>query len=135
MFERCLYFNINALTRKINKLWEQAFADFDLSPSHAYLLRLVLDAPSITQKEIASELKLEKSTVTRFIDSLEDKGYLKRNKIGREHIIIATAKTKKLERKLNQKGDELYQQMINTIGQNGLIKLVEDLRKSESKLD
>ncbi len=135
MFERCLYFNINALTRKINKLWEQAFADLDLSPSHAYLLRLVLASPSITQKEIAIELKLEKSTVTRFIDNLQDKGYLKRNKTGRLHIITPTAKTRKLETRLNQKGDELYQQMLDTIGRSTLVKLVEDLKKSEKKLN
>ena len=135
MFERCLYFNINALTRKINKLWEQAFSDFDLSPSHAYLLRLVLTTPCITQKQIAQELKLEKSTVTRFIDNLQAKGYLKRNKIGREQTIIPTAKTRKLETALNQKGDELYQKMLDTIGRNELIDLVAELRNSEKKID
>ena len=134
MFERCLYFNINALTRKINKIWDQAFAEFGLSPSHAYLLRLVLTSPLITQKEIAEELKLEKSTVTRFIDTLEEKGYLKRKKNGREQNIHPTAAARKLEDKLNTRGEELYKQMTTSIGRSSLLNLVDQLRESEHKI-
>ena len=60
MFERCLYFNLNALTRRVNKIWGQAFQALGLSPSHAYLLRVVLATPGMTQQEIAAELGLEK---------------------------------------------------------------------------
>jgi len=134
MFERCLYFNINALTRKINKIWDQAFSELGFSPSHAYLLRLVLDSPAITQKEISEELKLEKSTVTRFIDNLQDRGYLRRTKNGREQIIQPTAAAKKLQDKLNMKGDYLYKQMAKAIGRSDLIELVNKLRDSGTKL-
>ena len=134
MFERCLYFNINALTRKINKIWDQAFSELGFSPAHAYLLRLVLDQPAISQKEIAEELKLEKSTVTRFIDNLEERGYLKRKKNGREQIIQPTATAKKLQQQLNMKGDDLYKQMTKFIGHSDLINLVDQLRDSSTKL-
>ncbi len=134
MFERCLYFNINSLTRKINKIWDQAFSELGLSPAHAYLLRLVLEMPSISQKEIAEELNLEKSTVTRFIDNLQQRGYLKRTKTGREQIIKPTAAAKKLEQQLNEKGDLLYRKMTKAIGQSSLIELVGQLRHSSTKL-
>lgn len=134
MFERCLYFNINALSRQINKIWEQAFKEYDLSPSHAYLLRVVLANPQITQKEITEELNLEKSTITRFIDNLETRGYLTRMKNGREHFIQATTKARKLEKALNEKGDQLYKQMTKAIGRNNLVSLVSQLRESSSKL-
>ena len=135
MFERCLYFNINALTRKINKVWDQAFSELGFSPSHAYLLRLILENPSITQKEISDELKLEKSTVTRFIDNLEERGFLKRSRSGREQMIFPTPSAKKLENKLNEKGDLLYKQMIKTLGRSELVNLVDKLRDSSIKLD
>jgi len=135
MFERCLYFNINALTRKINKIWDQAFSELGLSPAHAYLLRLVLASPAISQKEIADELKLEKSTVTRFVDNLQERGYLKRIKSGREQIIQPTAAAKKLEKKLNTKGDELYKQMTKAIGRSSLVDLVGELRETSTKLN
>jgi MarR family transcriptional regulator, organic hydroperoxide resistance regulator len=135
MFERCLYFNINALTRKINKIWDQAFSELGFSPAHAYLLRLVLDSPGISQKEIAEELKLEKSTVTRFIDTLQQRGYLKRTRNGRVQIIQPTASAKKLQDQLNTKGDFLYRQMIKAIGRSDLVELVGQLRESSSKLN
>lgn len=134
MFERCLYFNINAITRRINKIWDQAFSDLDFSPAHAYLLRLVLESPAISQKSIADELKLEKSTVTRFIDNLETRGFLKRIKSGREQLIYPTASAKKLEKQLNEKGEQLYKKMLKTIGRTELTNLVEKLKESEKKL-
>jgi len=134
MFERCLYFNANALTREINKIWDTAFQEFDLSPSHAYLLRVVLANPGISQKDIATEMKLEKSTITRFVDVLQDKGYLTRNKVGRAQIIKPTKAAIKIEKALNKKGDELYQKMIDTIGRQSLTQLVSKLRETGTKL-
>lgn len=135
MFERCLYFNVNALARKVNAIWDQAFAEFELSPAHAYLLRLVLESPGITQTRIAEELKLEKSTVTRFINVLEDRRLLKRSKAGRETMVNPTALAKKLQKRLNQKGDELYQSIQASVGMSGLVTLVNDLRKTGSLLN
>jgi hypothetical protein len=39
MFDRCLYFNVNALARVVNKKWAEGFEQFDLSPAHGYMLR------------------------------------------------------------------------------------------------
>ena len=33
MFERCLYFNINALARAVNQRWEKAYQAIGLSPA------------------------------------------------------------------------------------------------------
>ena len=134
MFERCLYFNVNALARKVNHIWETAFADLRLSPAHAYLLRLVLTQPGIAQKDIAKELRIEKSTVTRFIDTLEDKGYLKRSQLGREQIVSPTRAATKLEKELNRRGDTLYRRMRDELGQTALIGLVRQLRETGQKL-
>jgi len=134
MFERCLYFNTNALARQVNKLWEQAFDDLGLSPAHAYLLRLVLDQPGISQGRIAEELKLEKSTVTRFVDSLEQRGYMNRIKSGREVEIIPTQKCKNIGRQLQSRGDALYKQMSELIGKRNLTDLVKQLRQTGDDL-
>ena len=73
MFDRCLYFNVNTLARLVNKKWTQAFVQYDLSPAHGYMLRAVLAQPGISQKQLANELKLAKSTITRFVDALQKK--------------------------------------------------------------
>lgn len=133
MFERCLYFNLNALARKVNHLWEAAFADLGLSPAHAYLLRLVLSQPGIAQKDIAAELKLEKSTVTRFIDALEARGYLKRRRVKREQSILPTAAATRIEKELNRRGDALYRRMLEKVGKTALVDLVRQLRETGQK--
>lgn len=138
MFERCLYFNANALTRAVNQIWEDAFTEFDLSPSHAYLLRLALSKPGLTPKQISQELKLEKSTITRFLDALTKKGLLKRQKSpsgdARELGIYPTGKAEKIAKQLEAKGNSLYQKMVDNIGKNELTSLVKQLRKIESNL-
>ena len=138
MFERCLYFNINALTRAVNQIWDEAFAEFELSPSHAYLLRLVLSSPGLTPKQISQELKLEKSTITRFLDALQDKGFIRRQKgvsgDAREQGIYPTKKAEKIGAQLEVKGEALYQKMIDAIGKTELTSLVTQLRKTGSRL-
>ncbi len=135
MFERCLYFNVNALARRVNTIWEEAFAEFDLSPAHAYLLRLLLERPGLTHTELTLELKLEKSTVTRFVSVLEGKSLLNRERQGREVMVYPTVKAKKLQQQLNIKGDELYQKMINSLGKKELMTLVSDLRITGNSLN
>ncbi len=138
MFERCLYFNLNALTRAVNRIWDQAFAEFDLSPAHAYLLRLVLASPGLTPKQLAQELKLEKSTVTRFLHALEDKDMLVRksapSKDGRELGIYPTARARKIGDALQARGEKLYQTMRQTLGEEALTSLVGTLKRSEKLL-
>jgi len=134
MFERCLYFNVNALARRVNAIWEEAFAEFDLSPSHAYLLRLLLEQPGLTQTQITRELKLEKSTVTRFVTVLENKKLVTKEKIGREVLTYPTARAKTLQQRLNIKGDELYRKMIDSLGKSKMTELVSSLRKTGDNL-
>ena len=138
MFERCLYFNINSLTRRVNRIWDKAFAEFDLSPSHAYLLRLVLSEPGLTPKQISQELKLEKSTISRFLDVLETKGMIARKKgrgnDARELGIFPTKKAQAIAKPLEQKGEELYRSMLEGIGERALTSLVSDLRNTEKHL-
>ena len=135
MFERCLYFNSNSLVRRINKKWEQAYEKTGLSPAHAYLLRLVLDKGELSQKQIAEELQLEKSTVTRFVTALEEKGLLEREKIGREQIIRASPKAKKMKQQLNRIGDKLYLTLQELLGDKELEQMVARVKSVGQKIE
>jgi len=138
MFERCLYFNINALTRAVNRIWDDAFSKFGLSPSHAYLLRLVLSQPGLSPKQISIELKLEKSTITRFLDTLAKKGFIHRKQgnsgDAREQGIYPTKQSEDIAIQLEQQGDTLYQTMINIIGnKKQLNEFVKKIRHLETQ--
>lgn len=134
MFERCLYFNANALARTVNRIWEDAFRELDLSPAHAYLLRLVLETPGVSHKAIAIELRLGKSTVTRFVDALQEKGLLRRSRQGisdnREQNVFPTKKAAQMHKALEAKGEALYAQMRKRLGDAELKKLVDSLREA-----
>lgn len=137
MFERCLYFNINALTRAINQRWEDAYHAVGLSPAHAYLLRLVLSAPGITQKQLAAELRLAPSTITRFIDVLAKRGLLQRQDTqgdGREWAIHPTETARALHDELERIGAGLFQELRGTLGEARCADLVSNLRQVHETL-
>lgn len=138
MFERCLYFNSQNLARTVSRIWTEEFRQYDLSPAHAYLLRLVLAEPGLLQREIADELGLSRSTVTRFIDSLEERGYLTRRasiKDGREQVIFPARKAIVLQEKLESSGAKLYQKMQQILGAEMLKTTVGKMREFRDNLE
>jgi len=138
MFERCLYFNTQNLARTVNRIWTEAFKPYDLSPAHAYLLRLVLAEPGLLQRDIALQLGLSKSTVTRFIDSLESRGFLTRkvsNKDGRESAIYPARKAMAIQKQLEATGAKLYQRMLSVLGEEVMASSVKQQRKIRDILE
>lgn len=122
---------MNALTRNINKVWDIAFKKHGLSPAHGYLLRVVLSNPGITQKDIADELLLDPSTVTRFIDALSARGMIERQPSkdnARESTIFPTAQGKALQEELEETGQNLYKSMRKTLGARRFDSFVKELR-------
>ena len=102
MFEECLYFNLIKFTRMINSFWEDAYRPIGLSPSHAYLLQIILDQPGTTPKKLAEKMDLKLSTVTRFVDSLSVKGLAERRKESSDKRECSVYPTKLA---INLKGD------------------------------
>ena len=138
MFERCLYFNLNALTRKVNRIWESEFRLTGLSAPHAYVMRLVLSEPGISQKQLAEELHLDPSTVTRFVDALEERHLVRRdtsNADRRSSAVFPTAEGKRLQKKLEKIGDGLFQTMRTRLGEKHFQVLVTALQEARSTLD
>lgn len=137
MFERCLFFNSNGLVRKLNRIWDAAYQDAGLSAPHAYMLRMVAAEPSLTQKEIAEQLQLEKSTITRFTNILIEKGLVVKQgtEDGRQNSLVATVKGKQLAVKLNKIGDGLYKKMQNQLGEKQFEQVVKQIKSTAKLLD
>ncbi|WP_028468907.1 MarR family winged helix-turn-helix transcriptional regulator [Neptunomonas japonica] len=135
MFEECLYFNSNALARTVTRIWTEAYKPLDLSPSHAFLLRAVLSKPGLMPRELAKELSLSRSTVTRFLDSLVKRGFLIRKMTaqdGREIQIYPTKAAIEIHDELDQTGKNLSKLMSSIIGQDDLSQTVSNLRKIQN---
>ena len=138
MFEECLYFNTNAIARTATRIWTEAYKSFDLSPPHAFLLRLVLAKPGLMPRELATELSLSRSTVTRFLDSLEKRGLVSRkvlNQDGREIQVIPTKSAQKIHKELDETGKRLSTLMHEIIGKENVLETITNLRKFQKALE
>lgn len=138
MFEECLYFNSNALARTVSRIWTEAYRQFDLSPPHAFLLRVVLAKPGLLPRELAEELNLSRSTITRFLDSLESRDLLIRKaaeKDGRELQVYPTKAAKKIHQALDSTGGNLTKLMGEIVGKDELSVVVVKLREVQKFLE
>ncbi len=138
MFEECLYFNSNALARTVTRIWTEAYKSFDLSPPHAFMLRVVLTKPGLMPRELAAELSLSRSTVTRFLDSLERRGFLVRKMMaqdGREVQIFPTKSAQAIHEELDNTGKKLSKLMHELIGQQEVLDTITNLRKFQKTLE
>ena len=104
MFEQCLYFNTTSLARQLEREWVKAFKPFGLTPSQAFMLRVILDKPQSYQNELAKEMNITKPTASRGLDGLVKLGLIERRaseQDAREIQIYPTPQAKELKNDLN----------------------------------
>ena len=138
MFEKCLYFNSNALARSVTRVWTEAYKKFNLSPPHAFLVRVVLSSPGILPCELVDKLSLSRSTVTRFLDSLEKKGFIRRDALGndrKEIQVFPTSQAKEIHAELNKIRAFLIDKMDSLFGEKELSEIIGNLRSIRDKLE
>lgn len=95
-FNQCLYFAANSLARKVEKLAIESWKPVSLSPSHAYLLMMVIEQPGLQPSCLANHLQLSPSTVTRLIEKLEEKKLVERKTEGKVTNVYPTDNAKQM---------------------------------------
>lgn len=116
ILHNCLYFTANSLSRIITRMAEEEFRKTGLSPSHAFLMMLVMDEPGIGQKSLCEQLKLAPSTVTRFVDALLHRGYLTRQTEGKTANIYPTEKGGELRGEIDAAWKRLHERYGEVLG-------------------
>ena len=101
-YSTCVYFASGALARKVERLASEAWQPVGLSPSHGYLLLMVIDEPGIQPNRLVKELLLSPSTITRLTDKLEAKELVRRTAEGKVIKIYPTAKAQSLEPQMKE---------------------------------
>ena len=131
MFDYCLYFNTTALARVLEREWTKAFNPYGLTPAQAFMLRVILAKPGLLQRELAEELTISRSTATRTLDGLQEKGLIVREtteRDGREFSLKPTAKANALKDKINIASSEVTKQLKRKLGINQFDNVVTKLR-------
>ncbi len=131
----CLYFTSNTMSRLINKLTEDAFMPTGLAPSYAFLMMVVIEEESIGIGQLADTLKLAPSTVTRFVDKLIIKDFLKREQSGRNITVNATSKGKELLPEIKKSWKRLYDSYCEVLGEDLAVNLTADMAKANKILE
>jgi DNA-binding MarR family transcriptional regulator len=132
---KCLYFVSNALARKVEKLAIASWKTVNLSPSHAYLLMLVIDKPGIQPGLLSCELSLTVSTITRLLEKLEEKKLLTRMRSGRLIHIYPTPRAKELRPRLKNCLSQFYEGYSGILGKAESEKLVLNMNRIADKLE
>jgi DNA-binding MarR family transcriptional regulator len=111
-----MYFSSAALARKIEALACKSWAPVALSPAHGYVLLLTIDNPGIQPGEIARELQLKPSTITRFIEKLEEKTLVIRTTSGKITNVYPTPKGKEMYPQLKACMADFYTRYATILG-------------------
>ena len=131
MFEQCLYFNTTSLARKLEREWTLAFKSFGLTPSQAFMLRVILEKPQSYQNALAKEMNITKPTASRGLDGLEKMGLIERLPSAddaREMEIHPTKKAKAMKDGLNAASGEVTKKFKKLLGANEFLNVVAKLR-------
>lgn len=133
-FGKCLYFTSNALARKVEKLAQECWKPLGLSPSHAYLLMAVLEEPGLQPTQLAGELQLQPSTITRLIEKLEDQKLVQRTTEGKLTNVYPTPKAKLLLPQMQACQHDFYTRYVAIVGKERSTQLVQDMSRVADKL-
>lgn len=133
-YNRCLYYSCNALSRKLTKMAEEEFKMAGLAPTYAYLLMTVNDKPGIQPGEISDELQLTPSTVTRLVEKMESRGYVKRVSEGRATRVEPADKSLELNKSLEEAWQRLQDRYAGELGERYTEVLTEMIDKATKQL-
>jgi DNA-binding MarR family transcriptional regulator len=137
MFDHCLYFNTTSLARKLEREWSVAFKEFGLTPSQAFMLRVILAKPGRHQIELAKEMNITKPTASRSMDGLAQLGFIERrgsDKDSRGVQIFPTRQAIEICDELNSASGKVTKKFKLLLGGNEFREIVSRLQKISSAI-
>ncbi|WP_153796345.1 MarR family winged helix-turn-helix transcriptional regulator [Foetidibacter luteolus] len=133
-YASCIYFSASALARKVEKLALESWKPVGLSPSHAYLLLIVLDDAGIQPGALAEQLQLSPSTITRLIEKLEERKLVVRTTEGKVTNVYPTPKAKALLPDMKKCMDEFDKSTCGLLGTTESKAIAAGMSKLADKL-
>lgn len=130
----CLYFTASKLSRVLTKMAEDEFKPLGISPTYAFLLKVVNEHPGSGTCQIAEELEIAPSTITRFVDKLESKGLLVRVFEGRCAQITLTEEGKAMIGQVDQVWEKLYHRYVDILGEDEAKHMTKEINSMANKL-
>jgi DNA-binding MarR family transcriptional regulator len=118
----------------MNNIAEEAFKDMDITTTQGFTLILIEEKNMHTPSEIAKELKMNPSTITRFMDKLEKLGYIERVYHGRKTEVITTLKGREKLAEIFDCWKKIHDLEIELFGDAAVRQLSEGIKKANKVL-
>ena len=114
---------------------EKAFKPVGLAPSYAFVLITINRKPGVSAGEISTIMQLQPSTMSRFLESLEEKRFLKRIHDGKFVTVFPLKKSQDIQEQLLVCWQSLYQTYIELLGKEFADKLTGDIYQASENLE
>lgn len=131
----CLFFSSCKLGRVLGKTAEDEFKITGLSPSHAFLLHIVNNNNGIQQKQIGELLHMTPSTITRFIEKLENKELVTRKAEGKNVFIFKTEKGLLLQTDIESAWERVHEVYADILTEEEREQFIATTNKIIAKLE
>ena len=125
------------LNKNHNEYLNECFKEYELNTVQGLFLLKLNEFPETTQRDLGRHFSLSKGSVAKYFIDLENKGYIKREKIGddkRRYKITLTSKSKELIpvfRQINYNWDEKVG--LNDLGDDFIVNLSKLLENASSE--
>ncbi|HKL14022.1 MAG TPA: MarR family transcriptional regulator [Balneolaceae bacterium] len=103
--------SVSSFSRTLTSFFDERLSRFNLATSYVELMILMKDNDPMSQKEIAEQLSLAPSTITRFLDKLKKEKYLTKKRDGRNMTIELTAKGRQVSNEM----DAVYHSAVDEV--------------------
>ena len=121
----CIALRVRLLNRVITKLYDEALRPYGLRTAQLNILVAVSLMQSATPSEIEQQLSLDKSTVSRNVERMRERGWVQfvSTEDGRSHQVHLTAQGATLLRKTTAGWEEAQVKAASVLGKEGVIAL------------
>ena len=118
--EKSIGFKINQTANKLNNKYNQLLQSFDIAPEQRAILEIIKYETDVTQTKIANILGKDKTTISRTLNTLENKSLIKKTQIDKRTNLI----------QLTQKGEDILNDSFSSV-KDFRKKLTSNLREEE----
>jgi len=110
----------NTFSRNLTAHFDEKLSEFGMATSYVELILLLKNSGGRTQKELAENLSLAPSTITRFIEKLAKQKLVQKERAGREVMVELTQKGVKYSEEMSIVYQNIVDDLKETFGEKYL---------------
>lgn len=126
---------VNSFSRTLASFFDEKLSRFNLATSYIELMIVMKENESVSQKEIAEQLSLAPSTITRFVDKLKKEGYLTKKRDGRNMTIELTPKGRQVSAEMDKEYRAAVEEVRDIMGEKYLETIGKLLEYGSAELE